>query len=198
MKAESTILPAAVLVTLYKDSLVLPEKEIKSPEDPEKVMHTLAGEAVIATTPVNEKTNEQKPVAPAAPLKYLGDHLKQIMIIVRDENAVHLNETDLGLLSSILNACKLTLADVALVNLAKQHFSLQDLLATLPSVLVISFEVTSAQLKIKLPTTLYKQIVLGETHLLFSNSLASMQGPEQHAKMEKSKLWTALKQLFQL
>ena len=198
MKAESTILPAAVLVTLYKDSLVLPEKEIKSPEDPEKVMHTLAGEAVIATTPVNEKSNEQKPVAPAAPLKYLGDHLKQIMIIVRDENAVHLNETDLGLLSSILNACKLTLADVALVNLAKQHFSLQDLLATLPSVLVISFEVTSAQLKIKLPTTLYKQIVLGETHLLFSNSLASMQGPEQHAKMEKSKLWTALKQLFQL
>jgi hypothetical protein len=178
--------------------LVLPEKEIKSPEDPEKVMHTLAGEAAIATTPVNEKTNEQKPVAPAAPLKYLGDHLKQIMIIVKDENAVHLNETDLGLLSSILNACKLTLADVALVNLAKQPFSLQDLLATLPSVLVISFEVTSAQLKIKLPTTLYKQIILGETHLLFSNSLASMQGPEQHAKMEKSKLWTALKQLFKL
>ena len=198
MKAESTILPAAVLVALYKDSLVLPEKEIKSPEDPEKVMHTLAGEAVIATTPVNEKTNEQKPVAPAAPLKYLGDHLKQIMIIVKDENAVHLNETDLGLLSSILNACKLTLADVALVNLAKQPFSLQDLLATLPSVLVISFEVTSAQLKIKLPTTLYKQIILGEIHLLFSNSLASMQGPEQHAKMEKSKLWTALKQLFKL
>ena len=29
MKVEKTILPPAVLVSLYKDSLVLPEKEIK-------------------------------------------------------------------------------------------------------------------------------------------------------------------------
>jgi hypothetical protein len=198
MKEEKTILPAAVLVSLYKDSLVLPEKEIKSPEDAETAMHTIIGQAAIASAPINEKVNEQKPVLPATPLKYLGDHLKKIMIIVKDENAVHLNETDLGLLSSILNACKLTLADIALVNLANQPFSLQDLLETLPSVLVISFEVNSAQLKIKLPGTLYKQIILGETHLLFSNSLSSMQGPEQNAKIEKSKLWTALKVLFQL
>ncbi len=198
MKEEKTILPAAVLVSLYKDSLVLPEKEIKSPEDAETAMHTIIGQAAIASAPINEKINEQKPVLPATPLRYLGDHLKKIMIIVKDENAVHLNETDLGLLSSILNACKLTLADIALVNLANQPFSLQDLLETLPSVLVISFEVNSAQLKIKLPGTLYKQIILGETHLLFSNSLSSMQGPEQNAKIEKSKLWTALKVLFQL
>ena len=198
MKEEKTILPAAVLVSLYKDSLVLPEKEIKSPEDAETAMHTIIGQAAIASAPINEKVNEQKPVLPATPLRYLGDHLKKIMIIVKDENAVHLNETDLGLLSSILNACKLTLADIALVNLANQPFSLQDLLETLPSVLVISFEVNSAQLKIKLPGTLYKQIILGETHLLFSNSLSSMQGPEQNAKIEKSKLWTALKVLFQL
>ncbi|MFY8166041.1 MAG: hypothetical protein ACOVJ8_05575, partial [Sediminibacterium sp.] len=173
-------------------------KEIKSPEDAETAMHTIIGQAAIASAPINEKINEQKPVLPATPLRYLGDHLKKIMIIVKDENAVHLNETDLGLLSSILNACKLTLADIALVNLANQPFSLQDLLETLPSVLVISFEVNSAQLKIKLPGTLYKQIILGETHLLFSNSLSSMQGPEQNAKIEKSKLWTALKVLFQL
>lgn len=198
MKDEKIILPAAALVSLFKDSLVLPEKEIKTPISEEQALHTQLGQEAIATTPSNEKANEQKVVAAATPLKYLGDHLKQILILVKDEQAVHLNETDLGLLSSILNACKLTLADVALVNIANQPLSLQDLLETLPSVLVISFDITSTQLKIKLPSTLYKPIVLGETHLLFSNSLASMQGPEQNAKMEKSKLWTCLKQLFKL
>jgi len=198
MKDEKIILPAAALVSLFKDSLVLPEKEIKTPVSEEQALHTQLGQEAIATTPSNEKANEQKVVAAATPLKYLGDHLKQILILVKDEQAVHLNETDLGLLSSILNACKLTLADVALVNIANQPLSLQDLLETLPSVLVISFDITSTQLKIKLPSTLYKPIVLGETHLLFSNSLASMQGPEQNAKMEKSKLWTCLKQLFKL
>lgn len=198
MNEEKTILPAAALAALYKDSLVLPDMEKKRPVSEDIVIHTQIGQAAIATTATNEKEIEQKPVTPAAPLKYLGDHIKKIIILVKDKDAVHLNETDLGLLSTILNACKLTLADIALVNLASQAFSLQDLLETLPSVLVISFDVTSAELKIKLPTTLYKPIVLGETHLLFSNSLSIMQGNEQHAKLEKSKLWTALKQLFQL
>ena len=198
MKDEKIILPAAALVSLFKDSLVLPEKAIKTPITEEQALHMQLGQEAIATAPSNEKANEQKVVAAATPLKYLGDHLKKILILVKDDQAVHLNETDLGLLSSILNACKLTLADVALVNIANQPLSLQDLLETLPSVLVISFDISSTHLKIKLPSTLYKPIVLGETHLLFSNSLASMQGPAQNAKLEKSKLWSCLKILFKL
>lgn len=197
MQDQKTILPAAVLVTLFKDTLVLPEKEIKSVESEEKAKITAIGKEAIATTPANEVVNELKSTTPV-PIKFLGDHLKKIMVIVNDANAVHLNETDLGLLSSILNACKLTLTDIALVNIAVQPLSMHEILNTLPSQLVLVFDLSAAQLKIKLPTTLYKPIVLGDTQILFSKSLDSMQGIDQTAKQEKSKLWNALKLLFKL
>jgi hypothetical protein len=197
MQDQNTKLPAAALVTLFKDTLVLPEKEIKSVESEEKAIITAIGKEAIATTPANEVVNELKSTTPI-PIKYLGDHLKKIIVVVNDENAVHLNETDLGLLSSILNACKLTLADIALINIAQQPLALHEMLITLPSQFVISFDINSAQIKIKLPTTLYKPIVLGDTKILFSNSLQSMQGADQNAKLEKSKLWNALKLLFKL
>jgi hypothetical protein len=197
MQDQNTKLPAAALVSLFKDTLVLPEKEIKSEESEEKAIITAIGKEAIATTPANEVVNELKSTTPV-PIKYLGDHLKKIIVLVHDNNAVHLNETDLGLLSSILNACKLTLADIALINIAQQPLALHEMLITLPSQFVISFDINSTQIKIKLPTTLYKPIVLGETQILFSNSLQSMQGTDQNAKLEKSKLWNALKLLFKL
>lgn len=197
MQDPKTILPAAALVSLFKDTLVLPEMEIKSKENKEQALIEAIGKEAIATTPVHAVVNEQK-ATPPAPLKFLGDHLKQIMVIVNDPNAVHLNESDLGLLSSILNACKLTLADIALINTAAQPLSMHEMLTTLPSQLVLAFDLSATQLKIKLPTTLYKPIVLGDTHILFSSSLQSMQGADQAAKLEKSKLWNALKLLFKL
>jgi hypothetical protein len=197
MHESKTILPAAALVSLYKDTLVLPEKEIKSAEKEALTNNEVIGKQVMASTPMNEVVNEQK-VTPTTALKFLGDHLKKIAIIVNDADAVHLNEVDLGLLSSILNACKLTLADIALINIAQQPISLHEILNTLPSQFILAFDLNSAQLKIKLPTTLYKPIVLGEAQILFSNGLKSMQGIDQNAKLEKAKLWNALKLLFKL
>jgi hypothetical protein len=197
MQDSKTILPAAALVSLFKDTLVIPEMEIKSPENEEQAIITAIGKEAIATTAANEVVNDQKTI-PTPALKYLGEHLKQIVVLVNDTTAVHLNETDLGLLSSILNACKLTLADIALVNIATQPMSLHEILVTIPSKLVLVFDIATTQLKIKLPATLYKPIVLGDTHILMSSSLHSMQGADQSAKLEKSKLWNALKLLFKL
>jgi hypothetical protein len=197
MQEPKIILPAAALVSLYKDTLVLPEKEIKSAEKEAHDKVEAIGKDAMATTPVKEVVNEQKTI-PSQPLKFLGDHLKQIMVLVYDENAVYLNEPDLGLLSSILNACKLNLADIALVNTASQPYSLHEILETLPSQYVFVFAISGTALKIKLPTTLYKPIELGDTQILFSASLQSMQGVEQNAKVEKLKLWNALKLLFKL
>lgn len=197
MQEPKTILPAAALVSLYKDSLVLPEKEINTAEKQAQALNEAIGKEAIATNVVNEVVNEQK-LKPSAPLKFLGDHLKKIAIIVNDPDAVHLNETDLGLLSSILNACKLTLADIALINIATQPVSLHEIMITLPSQFVLAFDVNSAQLKIKLPDSLYKPIVLGDAQILLSSGLKHMQGIEQNAKLEKAKLWNALKLLFKL
>ena len=202
MKNEKTILPNSILASLYKDTLVLPQitkKESELIDNSSKQITSVQStkESIMeAPTPTHEVSNDSN--IHAAPLKYLGEHLKQVTIIVKDDISVHLNETDLHLLSSILNACKLNLADIALINIAQQKLSLHEILETLPSKLVLIFDVSSTTLKVKLPTTLYKPIQLGETYLLFSNGLSKMQGTDQSAKVEKSKLWTVLKQLFQL
>jgi hypothetical protein len=207
MSNEKTILPNSVLVSLYKDTLVLPELAKKQPEiipNPlDAQIKTLDAQAT--TTSVQTETKKDTNINPTnssinelGQIKYLGEHLKQVTIIVKDELAVYLNENDLTLLSSILSACKLTLADIALINVAQQKLSLHEILNVLPSKLVMIFDVTSTTLKIKLPTTLYKSIQLGDTYLLFSNSLSLMQGGDQSAKLEKGKLWAILKSLFQL
>jgi hypothetical protein len=232
MSNEKTILPNSVLVSLYKDTLVLPELAKKKPEiipNPlvSAIAQTSSNKDAAVTTSMdlpaaivdteattiaapsasmhvqieadkenNNVTNE--PIKALGQIKYLGEHLKQVTIIVKDELAVYLNENDLTLLSSILSACKLTLADVALINVAQQKLSLHEILNVLPSKLVMIFDVSSTTLKIKLPTTLYKSIQLGDTYLLFSNSLSLMQGGDQSAKLEKGKLWAILKSLFQL
>jgi hypothetical protein len=200
MSNEKTILPNSVLVSLYKDTLVLPElakkkaEIISNPLDAQiKTLDTHAPAAIQIETEKNHT-----PISDLGQIKYLGEHLKQVTIIVKDELAVYLNENDLTLLSSILSACKLTLADIALINVAQQKLSLHEILNVLPSKLVMIFDVSSTTLKIKLPTTLYKSIQLGDTYLLFSNSLSLMQGGDQSAKLEKGKLWAILKSLFQL
>ena len=219
MSNEKTILPNSVLVSLYKDTLVLPELAQKQPEiipnpldapvaqaPTNKVTTpTATSDAQIKTLDTHapaavqiETEKNHTPISDLGQIKYLGEHLKQVTIIVKDELAVYLNENDLTLLSSILSACKLTLADIALINVAQQKLSLHEILNVLPSKLVMIFDVSSTTLKIKLPTTLYKSIQLGDTYLLFSNSLSLMQGGDQSAKLEKGKLWAILKSLFQL
>jgi hypothetical protein len=117
---------------------------------------------------------------------------------VQDPDAVHLNERAFDLLTSILNACKLTIADIALINNANKNFSLHQILKQVPSDFVLVFDINPTQLKIKLPTKLYTPILLGETQILFSNNLSTMQGLDQDSKIEKTKLWTALKIIFKL
>ncbi len=200
MRENKTILPPSVLVSLYKDSLVLPENKINESNIQEQLASLAADQEAFANkNKVKEpKAEVEVEVELNLPLKYLGDHSKEIVVVVNDPASVYLNEPDFILLTSILNACRLTIADIALVNLGNQKATLHQILNKLPSKLVIAFEVDSKALKIKLPTNFYKLTPLGESNLLFSKSLASMQGMDASAKQEKAKLWTVLKQIFQL
>ncbi len=185
MSTDKTILSSSVLVDLYKDSLVVVEDI------------PLENKATVEQT-IETKKEEIKEVKWEGPIKSLGEHNKKITVIVNDPNSVHLNEMDFILLTSILNACRLTIADIALINIGKQPVGLHQILQELPSTLVLSFAVDATQLKVKLPSTLYKITQLGETNILFSNALSTMQGTGVEAKQEKAKLWTVLKKIFEL
>lgn len=187
MKEVKNKLPNSVLVNLYKESLVLG-------------IGTLNVDKKAPTSPPLEEKNAAIVAEEtlSVPIKFLGEHQKKILVLVQDPDAVHLNERAFDLLTSILNACKLTIADIALINVANKNFSLHQILTQVPSEFVFVFDINPTQLKIKLPTKLYTPILLGETQLLFSNNLSQMQGIDQASKIEKTKLWTALKLIFKL
>ena len=187
MKEVKNKLPNSVLVNLYKESLVLGTALVNVDKKvPPKIP---------ASTEIDSISEDATPIGP---VKFLGEHQKKILVLVQDMDAVHLNERAFDLLTSILNACKLTIADIALINLANKNFSFHQILTQVPSDFVLIFDINPTQLKIKLPTKLYTPILLGETQLLFSNNLAQMQGIDQASKIEKTKLWTALKIIFKL
>jgi hypothetical protein len=180
-------LPNSVLVNLYKESLVL------------GAVTSNVDKKTPASLPVEEKNAAVAAEDPlTTPIKFLGEHQKKILVLVQDPDAVHLNERAFDLLTSILNACKLTIADIALINIANKNFSLHQILTQVPSDFVLVFDINPTQLKIKLPTKLYTPILLGATQLLFSNNLVQMQGIDQASKIEKTKLWSALKIIFKL
>ena len=187
MKEVKNNLPNSVLVNLYKESLVLGVAPVNVDKKAQPSPTTEPENAIIAA--------ENDPIVP---IKFLGEHQKKILVLVQDTSAVHLNERDFDLLTSILNACKLTIADIALINLANKNYSLHQILTQAPSEIVLIFDINPTQLKIKLPTKIYSPILLGETQLLFSNNLSNMQGIDQDSKIEKTKLWNALKLIFKL
>ena len=187
MKEVKNKLPNSVLVHLFKESLVLVETHATVDK---KAPTNLPIESNNASITEDPTTN--------TPIQFLGEHQKKILVLVQDMDAVYLNERDFDLLTSILNACKLTIADIALMNLANKNFSLHQILTQAPSEFVLVFDINPTQLKIKLPTKLYTPILLGTTQLLFSNNLTQMQGIDQASKIEKTKLWNALKIIFKL
>ncbi len=69
---------------------------------------------------VDLNTNETVPaIAKANSISFLGNNQKQIAIIVADDKTLYLPDDELNFLMGILGACKLSMADVALVNIAK-------------------------------------------------------------------------------
>jgi DNA polymerase III psi subunit len=56
----------------------------------------------------------------------LGNNEKNILIVIDEPEAVYLQDTDLNLLVGILTACKLSLADIALLNFDKNKHAAYD------------------------------------------------------------------------
>ena len=91
MKEVKNNLPNSVLVNLYKESLVL------------GVTPANVDKKIQASLPVAEKNEAVKAEDDlTAPIKFLGEHQKKILVLVQDMDAVHLNERAFDLLTSIL------------------------------------------------------------------------------------------------
>jgi hypothetical protein len=173
-------LPAVAIVELYRNSLV--------------------GEAgVIATEPLvtkasPEQVSSEMQSKDEPTWRSLGDNQKQILIVLKSGDSLHLPDHELQFLAGILGACKLSIADVAIVNIEQQAAGYQELTRYFNSRIVLLFDIEPADFGLPMNFPHYQIQAFANNSFLYSPSLRSL----EHDKVEKSKLWVSLKRLFNL
>jgi hypothetical protein len=132
---------------------------------------------------------------PASSIGFLGSNQKKITILVNADAAIYLPDDELNFLMGILTACKLSMADIALVNLAKNPNLVYSVLSEqLKAEKVFLFGLNAASIELPLQFPHYQVQQFNNQVYLSSVSLAEMQANKE----EKMKLWNCLKKIFSI
>ena len=168
-------LPASLVAGIYKNHLVETER-LSQTERP---------------------TEKKKPAVTPAPgvYQYLGKNQKGICLLVDYANDVHLPDSQLDFLTSILQACKLNLGDVAIVNCGRQQVSFPTLTDQLACSHLLIFGVIPGAIGLG-DIPLFSVQKEGSCRLLYSPAAENLNNPGAESKLLKSKLWLCLKEMF--
>lgn len=210
MSLNNIQLGAQQLVELYGSQLV----EKPSAEAPMPVTIPAAGplpvtlpkpEPAIAP-PVETAPVITKPVeAPAAPeagetsekpfIRSLGGNARRVLVVVQKEKEAFLPDGELKFLTTILSACGLSIADIALLNLAsvenKTYTSLTEHFASRQ---VLLFDATPGQLGMPINFPPFQVQTFKEIKYVHAPALHLIEADVA----QKKSLWAALKNLFAL
>jgi len=167
-------LPSSLIAELYRSVLI---DEIKVVD--EKIV---AEKKVTTTTPIEESS-----------MKFLGENRKNILIMVDYEDAVHIPDEDLALLVAMLTACKLNIADVAIVNRRNlSNANGRDVVEKLAGRVVFLFGIDPLSFGLPLSFPEFQlQAFAGATYLFAPELNQYNDNPNL-----KRQLWESLKRLF--
>ena len=171
MAFEDVILPDFVIADLYKNTLI------------ESVNES------VSQTQSNIEIKTEK-------IRFLGDNKKNITVVVNDEKAVFIEEDKLQLLTNLLAACKLNNADVAIVNICNSNYKYKQVKAELQPTNLLLFGISAKTFELPLVFEEYKLKTYDNCQILIAKDLDFLIGTTNEVKMEKSKLWLCLKQMF--
>lgn len=180
-----------LLTELYRRALVVTETDPKAPAStPAPPAETAAAPATPASAAPPQKT------VPAI----LGSNQKQVTIIVHYTNAVHLPDEQLEFLSSMLTACKLSLADVAIHNFhAGKGLVANDITTALRSQTVLLFGVSPDQFGLPIQFPPFQVQPLAGITYLYSPELEYYKTTDpQETRNRKMQLWNCLKLIFRI
>jgi hypothetical protein len=139
-----------------------------------------------------------EPIAKDIPGKnnfpYLGGNLNHILIVVNKEASAFLSDAEFDFLTNILTACKLTIADVAIINKATTPNAYQQIVSELNSKQVLLFDLNPLQFGLPLFFPHFQIQAFNNCTFLSAPSLHTL----EIDVVEKKKFWSALKTLFAL
>lgn len=182
MSLNDITLNSQLLQGLYRQALVVAGQPASRPS--------------VASEKVERVTPEVK--APAqVPLQVLGNNNRRFVILVNYPDLPYLPDDSFQFLGSVLKACQLNAADVAILNLARQEVSLTAIYDQLHPLYLVAFgRQTGLEGWPGAPD--FNPQTIGNTQLLQAPALETLNQPGDAAKPLKKQLWEALKQMLQL
>jgi hypothetical protein len=184
MSLDDIKLSPFLVEKLYENSLI-----------DDGISSTSAGNTKIAkdeNLPIREKVNVTKK-GNFDSIKYLGKNAKNILILVDEKEHAFLGDDELSFLMNILNACSVSMQDVALVNASNNADVVYENLNAqfIPSiVLFLGTEPQLLNFPVQIPQ--YKIQAYNHQQYLCAPSLQKLSSDKE----EKKKLWMVLKVLF--
>ena len=139
-----------------------------------------------------------KPVGDASPtekikLTALGANERNILFLVNDPQHKFLAETEMKLLSDLLNACKISMEDIVLVNYDQNRgVNYRDLTNQFQSKKVLIFGVAAADLELPFTIPFFQIQKYQEQTYLIGPSLSDF---TNNVGLKKE-LWNCLKKIF--
>lgn len=165
------------LSSLYQDVLI--ETKISNP--------------LPVPSPKESSPTPVKSMIPA--LKYLGNNAKNITILVNHATVPYLSDGELSFLTNILSACKLSLADVAIVNIhSVEEEAIESVFQTLNSHSILLFGIAPLSIGLPINFPQFQLQPFNKRTYIYSPTLKELEAD----KTLKLKLWNNLKTLFAL
>ena len=172
-----------IVTEWYKDALVAtaPNSGEFAPIEPDSSKH---------------HTPPSVAAPPASPIKHLGDNRRRITILVQSPGLPFLPDDQLAFLTKILEACRMTIADVAIVNNAASPITVAELKQSLrpKNILLFGVEPSAIRLPINFPS--FRPQVYDDCTYLSAPELGRLVSNTEEGKLLKSKLWVCLKSIF--
>jgi hypothetical protein len=170
MSLQNLQLPAEVITDLYTYYLVEP-----------------------MTSPKTEKKKDDIPTVAS-----LGGNARAIAILIADPSQTFMNDIELEWLQKMLQACKLTLGDVAIVNTHSKNFSIAMVKQQLKprKMLLLGPSPTELQLPLNFPQ--FKIQEHDHCSYVYAPGPKELNLDTQEGKILRTKLWVTLKQLFEV
>jgi hypothetical protein len=149
---------------------------------------------------VNEDANKKDTKTTFKEVKklYLGNYEKKIIVMVVDAENIYLSNESLDFLSGILNACKLNLAHIALINFTNNALIFSELKKQLQPEFLLLFGITALQIELPFTMPDYQVQLYDNCRIVTAPSLINLNNGTSEAVTEKKKLWKSLQKMFNL
>jgi hypothetical protein len=175
-------LNSAQLAEMYRTSLVDTNEDVQP-----------GGKKQAVSLPVTTAVESSAKSLKSPAWKFLGEYKKSILIIVRYYDIAYLPDQQLNFLTSVLAACKLSLGDVAILNIANGPSTLyKDLQEKFKSSFTVLFGLTPEEFEMPLSFPEFQVQAFNNCTFLHTPVLEILEAD----KVLKSKLWVCLKKMF--